>query len=279
MTGRLSRRGWMRAAGLAAGIVPVAGAVDGLYITPRRLLTSSLSFGTGAAEPVRVLHISDLHLRRIGTLEHRLLEAVHAAHADVIVFTGDSIDRADHLWPLDRLLGELPRGPRMFAIPGNWEYWCGVRFEALARTYDRHDVQFLVNESVEVEVRGTRIRITGLDDIRGGTPDPRAALAAATPLPHHLVLVHSPVTRDAAPLPENHPASLMLAGHTHGGQVAPLGIPLVRPTASGRYVSGWYRDPGLPPLYVSRGIGTSMIPVRIGSTPELVQIDWAVGDA
>jgi predicted MPP superfamily phosphohydrolase len=269
---RLSRRSWLT---ITAGIVPVAGAVDGCYLTPRQLLTSTLTFGTPAADRIRVLQVSDVHLRGIGALETRLLEAVHAASADLIVFTGDMIDREKSLWPLEMLLREFPRGPQMFAIPGNWEYWSGVRFEALGRTYDRHDVQFLVNRSVEAEVRGTRIRVTGLDDVRASQADPQAALADATPLPRHLVLAHCPVTRDLVPLPDPHPASLMLSGHTHGGQIAPLGFPLVRPAASGRYVAGWYRDAGLPPLYVSRGIGTSMIPMRIGSTPELVQIDWA----
>lgn len=279
MTSTSSRRSWMKTAGVMAGIVPVAAAVDGFFITPRRLVTSALTFGTAPGDRIRVLQISDLHLRRIGALETSLLEAVHAARADIVVFTGDMLDRAEYLWPLEMLLRELPRGPRMLAIPGNWEYWSGVRFTALERTYDRHDIQFLVNRSVTIDVGGVRIRVTGLDDVRGGSPDPQAALADAEPCSRHLVLVHCPVARDSVPLPSGHPASLILSGHTHGGQIAPLGMPLVRPGASGRYVAGWYHDAGLPPLYVSRGIGTSMIPVRIGSTPELVQIDWSVGDA
>jgi predicted MPP superfamily phosphohydrolase len=64
-----------------------------------------------------------------------------------------------------------------------------------------------------------------------------------------------------------------LSGHTHGGQVAPFGIATILPPGCGRYVAGWYRDSG-PPMYVSRGIGTSLFPVRIGATPELVRIDW-----
>ena len=62
---------------------------------------------------------------------------------------------------------------------------------------------------------------------------------------------------------------LMLSGHTHGGQVNILGATPVLPQGSGRYVRGWFRDPGQVPLYVSRGIGTSMLPVRLGSMPEV----------
>lgn len=276
MKPRMSRRAWIGTATATAGIVPAIGAVDGFFITPGRLVTSALAFGAAGPRRIRLLQVSDLHLHRIGGLETRLLEAIHGARPDLIVFTGDVIDRANDLWPFEMLLRELPQGPRMFAIPGNWEYWSGVRFEALERTYDRHDVQLLVNRSVEVELAETTVRITGLDDLRAGRPDPAAALADARPCPHHLVLAHCPATRDTASFPAGHAPSLMLSGHTHGGQVAPLGLPLVLPAGSGRYVAGWYRDAGLPPLYVSRGIGTSQMPLRIGATPELVQIDWAV---
>jgi predicted MPP superfamily phosphohydrolase len=67
----------------------------------------------------------------------------------------------------------------------------------------------------------------------------------------------------------------MLSGHTHGGQIAPFGVALKLPHGSGGYVAGWYRGDGVP-LYVSRGIGTSLVPIRIGATPELAQFDWSL---
>lgn len=65
---------------------------------------------------------------------------------------------------------------------------------------------------------------------------------------------------------------LVLSGHTHGGQVQLAGWAPVTPRGSGRYLEGWYGDhaeDGVPPMYVSRGVGTSGIPVRLGSRPEL----------
>jgi hypothetical protein len=269
-----SRRRFLRHAGLLAAAVPVAAATDGLLVTPRRLVASDIAAGTGlTGDRLRVVQVSDLHVQRIGSLERRLLAALHAAPADVVVITGDAIDRADRLPVLDRLLGDFPRGPRGLAILGNWEHRCGVDLEALDHTYRRHGIELLVNRSVEVTHHGGRVRITGLDDAIGGRPDARTALAAAAPLPSHLVLAHCPIARDALALPSEHAASLVLAGHTHGGQVAPFGMATVLPPGCGRYVAGWYRDGG-PPMYVSRGIGTSLAPVRIGATPELVRIDW-----
>lgn len=63
--------------------------------------------------------------------------------------------------------------------------------------------------------------------------------------------------------------TLMLSGHTHGGQIAVGGWAPLVPPGSGRYVRGWFRGDGAPPLYVSRGIGTSVLPLRFGATPEL----------
>ena len=274
---RLSRRRLLGRACLLAGVVPVTAAIDGTLITPRRLTTSDLSFGneTGdVADRLRILQVSDLHVHGMGTLERQLLEQLHASRADIIVITGDAVDRPGTLPLLETLLGEFPRSPRMLAIMGNWEYRCGFAVGELARSYERHGIELLVNRSIEIEHRGRHVRITGLDDAVEGQPAAAAAaLDGAGPLPHHLVLAHCPISRDMLGLPAEHPATLVLSGHTHGGQVAPFGVATILPRGCGRYVAGWYRD-ALPPMYVSRGIGTSLLPIRIGATPELVRLDW-----
>lgn len=273
----LSRRAWLGRSCLVAGALPVAAAIDGVMITPRRLVTTNHAFGQVAhPERLRILQVSDLHVHGIGTLERQLLEQLHAAQADLIVITGDAIDRADSLPLLDTLLGEFPRSPRVLAILGNWEYRSGLGAGQFVRTYARHGIELLVNQSVELEHHGRTIRVTGLDDLLYGEPDAAAAIGDGRRVDHHLVLAHCPLTRDTLGLPPAHPASLVLSGHTHGGQVAPCGIATLLPPGCGRYVAGWYRDAGGPPLYVSRGIGTSGLPIRIGATPELVQIDWGL---
>lgn len=271
---RINRRRWLAGASLAAAVVPLGVAIDGVAITPRRLVTSTHTCGAASGvDPLRILQVSDLHVHGIGTLEQQLLEGLHGARADLIVLTGDAIDRAASLPALDTLLAEFPTGPRRLAILGNWEYRCGVDLRDLEKTYERHGVELLVNRSVDFDHRGRSMRITGLDDIVGGRPDAAFALASVQPLDEHLVLAHCPITRDSLAMPPDHPVSLVLSGHTHGGQVAPFGLATILPRGCGRYVAGWYRDDG-PPMYVSRGIGTSLFPVRIGATPELVVIDW-----
>ncbi len=274
---RLSRRDLLRGTALTGGAAGLAGAVDGTCITPFRLDVSRHVIapeGTaGGAPSLRVAHVSDLHLSRIGAREEAVLHALDGLAADLIVLTGDSIDRAAGLGALSDFLAACPAAPARLAILGNWEYKAGVDTAALDRLHERHGFELLVNRSVTLPHAGSTVRVTGLDDECHGRPDVALALTGAEPVARHLVLAHCPVAFDRRPFPAGHGADAMLSGHTHGGQVAPAGICLVTPPGSGRYVSGWYGERGMR-LFVSRGIGNSLVPVRVGSVPELAVIDW-----
>jgi hypothetical protein len=158
-----------------------------------------------------------------------------------------------------------------------------VDLDALAAVYRAAGCRLLVNDFAVHRAGGRSIRLTGLDDLIGGTPDAGKALGGPSQTDAHLVLAHCPEHRDlllhaaapsvlerlAAPAASFRGATLMLSGHTHGGQVNVFGWTPVLPRGSGRYVRGWFRDAGQVPLYVSRGIGTSVAPVRFGARPEV----------
>lgn len=275
---RLRRRDLLRGAALSGAAVGGGVAVDGTCITPFRLDVSRHVLGqtVHGSEPLRVAQVSDLHLARIGPREEAVLEALGILRPDLIVLTGDSIDSAAGIGPLADFLAACPAAPARLAILGNWEYRAGVDPARFRSLHERHGFDLLVNRSVTLPHGATRVRVTGLDDECLGRPDPAAALADAEPVIRHLVLAHCPVAFDRRTLPEGHGADAMLSGHTHGGQVAPAGICLVTPPGSGRYVAGWYGERGMR-LFVSRGIGNSLLPVRIGAVPELAVIDWHVG--
>ena len=232
---------------------------------------------------VTFVQISDLHLQRVGRTHRRIAARVNALRPDFVLFTGDSVDRRDRLGELASLLARFdPRTPK-YAIPGNWEHWAGVDLDELASLYRAASCRLLVNESAVHETGGRSILLTGVDDLVGGRPDLAAALAGTVAADAHLLLAHCPGHRDlltrAPPPPKRvempspppatvQGATLMLSGHTHGGQVKLLGWAPMLPQGSGGYVSGWYRGGGVP-LYVSCGIGTSVAPVRIGAPPEV----------
>ena len=264
---RLTRRRFLIASGL--GVAGAAAFVEGVLLEPNRLSVSRHVLGEPDpdAAPVRLAVLADLHLKSISRLHARIALAVEEARPALVVLVGDSIDSADNLPLLRDFLRLLPDTGRRVATLGNWEHWSRVDLSELRRTYGHGDTELLVNERLEVR---PGVSLFGTDDALAGDPD----MARLPPAPDHetVVLTHSPIFRDS--LSETHPGvSAVLSGHTHGGQVAIGGWAPIRPPGSGPYVSGWYRGGG-PDLFVTRGIGTSLIPVRLGSTPELAIIDW-----
>jgi uncharacterized protein len=262
---------------VSAGAVAAGAAALGGYarfVEPQRVRFTRHAVNARTApgqREVTFVQVTDLHLQRVGRLHRRIAARVNALRPDLVLFTGDSVDRADRLPELALLLALFDARTPKYAILGNWEHWSGVDVGALADVYRRASCRLLVNESAVHEAGDRSILLTGLDDLVGGRPDPRRALAGAGEANAHLLLAHCPGHRDRlADLPptfDPRRITMMLSGHTHGGQVNVLGWTPVVPRGSGRYLAGWFRDGGGVPLYVSRGI--SVAPVRLGAPPEV----------
>jgi predicted MPP superfamily phosphohydrolase len=249
----------------------------------RHVLNSQASRTAGC---VSFVQLSDLHLHGIGRHEERIAEAVNRLQPDFLVITGDTIDRADRLSVLDSFLGTL-HPTEGFAVLGNWEHQSKVDLGALARTYAAHSINLLVNQSAVLKHRGNPLLITGLDDLVGGSPSLDRTMGGLRTSAQHLILAHCPAHRDVLlhdttwgsnfdPTPlslaSRNGRVMVLSGHTHGGQICLGGWAPVLPRGSGRYLAGWYTD-GPIPLYVSRGLGTTLLPIRFGSLPEIAHFE------
>jgi predicted MPP superfamily phosphohydrolase len=266
------------AVGLAAG--------DG-FLEPHRLTTTFHRVALGkppTGTPISLVQITDLHLPGFEGHEERIAHAVNGIRPDVIVITGDSIDRKWRLPVLAEFMDALnPEIPKI-AILGNWEYWSGVDLTQLAAIYERRNTKLLVNRSATLELRGKRVRFVGIDDLVAGRPDVDISFGDKSPVDAEVILAHCPEHRD---LVRNN-SSLMLSGHTHGGQINLFGFAPFCPKGSGNYVRGWYgvEKPqgaervitlqGPAPLYVSKGLGTTILPIRFDSTPELARFELIV---
>ncbi|CAN5319782.1 hypothetical protein BH18GEM1_BH18GEM1_21020 [soil metagenome] len=270
------------------GAVAVVGAgsaagLEGFLVEPHSLEVTHHKVGRedpSGGPTLRIVQITDLHLEDVNDHVVRVAEAVNRSLPDIVTITGDSVNGARGLGALGDFLDLLASGPPKYAIYGNWERWAGIDPGNLGATYEARNGRLLVNESVVHQQGGAEVLITGLDDMVEGEPDYARAMAARPPAPNHLLLEHCPEFRDHLAPSEPIP-SLMLSGHTHGGQVNLFGWAPVLPRGSGRYVRGWYRDrqrggPVRPDLYVSRGIGTVTLPVRFGSPPEIAVFDWSL---
>jgi predicted MPP superfamily phosphohydrolase len=234
--------------------------------------------GSARGAQLRIVQLSDLHLKAIEDVHERVAEQVDALSPDLLAFTGDTVDDPGNLPLLDEFLGLFRTRAAKLAVMGNWEYQGGVSAAALSRAFELRGGELLVNRTVTVSLGGGDLVVTGLDDWLRGRPDPGAALVGIPEGPgrqgHHLVLAHCPAQRDelvARRSPAGAPIPWMLSGHTHGGQIGLPGM-RVTPLGSADYVRGWYRA-STPNLYVSRGIGTSVVPIRIGSRPEVAVFD------
>ncbi|MFL5577480.1 MAG: metallophosphoesterase [Gemmatimonadaceae bacterium] len=220
---------------------------------------------------VRVALLTDMHAPHDWFDFDELARAVADFEPDLLVVAGDAFNRRGDEG-LVRAYERLDARAGKFAALGNWEYQSGCDLTRLAREYERAGVRLLVNAAARVDVDGGRIRVVGLDDLLRGRPRLAPLRAADARADRTLVLAHCPALFDdvAAALGPADAPHVVLSGHTHGGQIAPFGRALVTPIGSGRFVKGWYAAPDARHhLYVSRGLGNSDIPFRIGSRPEL----------
>ena len=216
---------------------------------------------------LRIVQISDLHLHGVADRDERLARQIRDLNADAIVFTGDIIDRAEKLELLESFLALLGPTPRI-AVLGNWEYWSQVDLKRLRAIYEfAPQSALLVNQKATVEIRGREVEFIGLDDFTAGKPD-RRLLRSQTSSVVRVVLQHSPGLYEEPELPDAPQNQICLSGHTHGGQVTLFGRPFWTPRGSGRFVAGWYETPSCR-LYVSRGVGMSILPIRFGARPEV----------
>lgn len=252
----------------------------GAVVEPSRLSVSELTISSDrlapGTSPLRILHISDLHIERLGDREARLLELARAAAPDIIVITGDYVNLSFNIDPLThahvrRLLGQLVAPGGVFAVLGS----PAVDVVEITPLFEGLPVRLLRNEAViHSGSQGQPVTILGLDCTHRIDRD-RAALDRLTAsLPEHgprILLHHSP---DMMPAAVEHGIDLYVCGHTHGGQVRlPLIGPILTSSKLGRrYVMGRYHE-GRTHLYVSRGVGFEGLGaprVRFFCPPEIV---------
>jgi predicted MPP superfamily phosphohydrolase len=217
---------------------------------------------------LRLVQISDLHAGPFTTGRQiaGIVGRTNLLSPDLVMITGDVVHAArDEIAPCMRALSLLRARCGVFACQGNHEYWVGP--EAVRRGAEGAGIRMLVNEGRVLSIDGARLNIAAVDDLGLGKPDLRRALARLDPAAPTLLLSHRP---DLFPAAARRGVDLTLAGHYHGGQVKIriLGVPLSPFRLVTKYLEGPFRR-GRSRMYVSRGLGTTGPPVRIGSRPEL----------
>jgi predicted MPP superfamily phosphohydrolase len=261
LTRQPARRLLQAKAGAAIQVFLLGLAVYGLYIEPFRLGTTHLSLSNAPAllpdRPLRILHLTDIHVERITRREAEMLEQAAATSPDLILLTGDYVN-VDYLTdPLAiaqarQILSQLEAPLGVYAIAGSTDppWLMQTLFDGL------DNIRVLDNESARLDLPGGSLTLIGLT-MSGDTDLDRQTLRrlgnALLPSDYTILLYHTPdVIETASALG----IDLYLAGHTHGGQIRlPFYGALVTFSEYGkRYEMGEYRGSGTT-LYVSRGIG------------------------
>ena len=251
---------------IAAGAAVFVGLVvllDAFLIEPYRIEVSHHHVEARIGPPIKIAHLADLHTYGVGRREETLLEILESERPDLIVITGDLIDTRVGYSGCHELLKRMSAPLGVWVVHGNHEVWWPIPNEK--SFYESAGARLLVNSNERVS---PTVWLVGFDDSYAGSPNIERAIAGVPPFAYRIALFHSPAFFDRVA----GQCELALAGHSHGGQIRlPLVGALWLPPETGSYVEGWFEKAGSR-MYVSRGIGTSILSARFLSKPEIAII-------
>jgi uncharacterized protein len=249
-------------------------------VEPRRLRVREVGvrvrdWPAGLAD-LRIALVADLHAGAPHVDESRVesvVAAVNRVRPDLVALLGDYVDPTvalgERVEPeaVAERLGRLEAPLGRFAVLGNHD-WLNDG-ERIRHALRANGIEVLENDATSVDYAGDVLWVVGLADAGQRIPDldtPFGLVPESAPL---VVLSHNP---DLFPLLDDRP-SLTLAGHTHGAQVNVPGLrEHVTPSYHGERFAGGLFERGDRVMYVSRGIGTSTLPVRFRAVPEVVVV-------
>jgi len=240
--------------------------VWGRITTEVRRVDVALDLGT--KHPLRIAFASDLHLGP--TTPSRTLDRAFAllaeARPDVLLLGGDFVfleATEARVRELAARVAAVPAKTKL-AVLGNHDLW--THHERIERALVGAGVQLVINDAVRLPPPHDDVAVIGLDDPWTGVVDAERAFARAGDAPVRIALAHA---AEALPYVVGR-TSLLMVGHTHGGQIAPFGRPIVVHGRVGqRHPHGHHVVNGTH-LVVSRGVGGIEIPMRLHAPPDIV---------
>src|SRR6185369_12743529 len=219
-----------------------------------------------AFDGFRVVQLSDVHHGPFSDREQieRAVEAANRLQPDIIALTGDYISKERHYAaPCAEMLGKLKARYGVYAVLGNHDHWTDAAL--ITDLFRAEGITVLINQGMRFELNGSAFWLAGVDDTMVGLEDISLALAGARENEMKLLLAHNPIVLRRAARAD---VDLVLSGHTHGGQVALRSDPSPSGGRRRRFLKGLGRL-GSTQIYVNRGLGTVVLPIRYGCPPEV----------
>lgn len=230
--------------------------------------------------PDKFVQISDLHFTA-ETKEARInqiYEAVKSQNPAAVFITGDLVSDDTGTEKAAELIGKIAANYQTFVIFGNWDYWAlDYKVVEFKTHLEAVGAKVLVNEAVRIVLEGETLNILGVKDpytsgeLKNDLEKAEGKISDDNKF-CRILLAHSPnIIKEAA----DRNIGLVLVGHTHGGQVyipflTKHIVPAKRPAGEG-FIKGLYKVDNTR-MYVNRGIGISVLPLRFLVPPEMTAI-------
>lgn len=216
---------------------------------------------------LRIVQLTDIHhgVYFPAAALSMAVDMANQLNPDIVALTGDFVTRSrNYIEPAAEILSGLRAGDGVYAVLGNHDFRVGA--DQIASALRRADIEVLRNRHVTLRRRGQKLCVAGIDDFlyRADLPRAMRGLSDRTPT---VLLSHNPdIIEDAARMG----IDLVLSGHTHGGQIRLpfIGCVYGRSDKDMRFKKGRDTLRGTQ-IYVSRGLGTVVLPVRYGCPPEI----------
>ncbi|MGN0779472.1 MAG: metallophosphoesterase [Aristaeellaceae bacterium] len=225
---------------------------------------------------LRVVYLTDIHQGAFFAQSrvNELVKRINALNADIVLLGGDYAEDSDSAVSFFRTLPNIHARYGVYAVMGNHDRTLPEsNLQVLQAAMVSSGITPVVNEVVPVRIGVSNIYIAGIDDVSNGWPDLKGVAAATVAEKYVIFLSHSPEV-----IPDAHKCTDMngkrgwfdlgLFGHTHGGQIALLGQYLGIAKVAAQYEQGWIVENRIDML-ISRGVGTAVLPVRIGRRPQI----------
>ncbi|MBZ0221309.1 MAG: metallophosphoesterase [Candidatus Methylomirabilis sp.] len=268
----ISRRDFLRGGALLGGALLFESAV----LAPRGVRVQEAAIRINGLPPsfngFTICHLTDIHhspVVGLGYIE-KVVEEANSLSPDLFVLTGDYIDDGrKYMPPAVKALSGLKARFGTLAVLGNHDHFIGTGYTE--EVMDSYRIPLLQNRHTFIESGRDAFCIGGVRDFLEDAPDAKEAFRGAPKDVPRILLSHHPDYAEY--LPDDERVDLVLSGHTHGGQVRlPFSFAPVVPSGFGQKYSGGLVRNGATQVYVSRGVGVVMIPVRFNCPPEITLI-------
>jgi len=252
---KFSRRRFLTAALLAS---PAAVVGDARWVEPQWVKTTRLRLTDQPAH--RFVQFTDLHYKGDRVHAQSVVDTINSLSPDFVCFTGDIIEDGKFLPEALEILSGI-KTP-MYGVPGNHDYWSKAPFDDIIKCFAATGGAWMIDE--QRIIAGGKINLIGMAHL-----GPKHPLPSPIPGVKNILLMHYPAWAKVFDVKFD----LLLAGHSHGGQVRiPFYGPIVVPFAVDEYDLGLFQTKA-GPLYVNAGIGWFQCPIRFNCRPEITVVE------